>query len=38
MDTLLDDPNQRSSGGVTMLMSAANTGALAESIRHLAVA
>ena len=26
VDTLLDDPNQRSSGGVTMLMNAANTG------------
>ena len=26
MDTLLDDPNQRSSGGVTMLMNAANSG------------
>eukprot|EP00434_Breviolum_minutum_P035163 symbB.v1.2.031125.t1/scaffold3576.1/size53854/3 len=28
VDTLLDDPNQRSSGGVTMLMNAANTGDL----------
>lgn len=26
VDTLLDDPNQRSSGGVTMLMNAANSG------------
>ena len=26
VDTLLDDPNQRRSGGVTMLMNAANTG------------
>eukprot|EP00913_Durusdinium_trenchii_P029808 g27933.t1 len=28
VDILLDDPNQRSGGGVTMLMSAANTGDL----------
>lgn len=28
VDTLLDDPNQRSSGGVTMLMNAANSGDL----------